>query len=67
MARKKQPPTPPAAEGQDCTITFGSNADVQRVLLQFSVSAERLLFTPADARDVANKLLRYADLAEGKK
>ena len=59
--------TPPGVENQDCTITFGHNTDIKKVLMQFSVMAERLIFSSDDARDVAKKLNYYADMADGKK
>ena len=48
-----------------CTIMFGSNATLRKVLMQFSVTAERLIFSPEEARDVSAKLLHYADVADG--
>lgn len=59
--------TPPGRDNQPCTIIFGHNAEIKKVLIQFSVTAERLIFDPDDARDVARKLLHYADMADGKK
>ena len=61
------PPAPIGAEGENCSIVFGHNVDIRKVLMQFSVAAYRLVFTPDEARDVARKLLHYADMAEGKK
>jgi len=60
----------PARLGQDgeaCQIVFGYNADEQKVLLQFSVAAPCLIFSPDDARAVAKQLTHYADMADGKK
>jgi hypothetical protein len=59
--------TPPGADGQACQIVFGHNAQIAKVLMQFSVAATRLIFSPEEARDVAAKLAHYADMAEGKK
>lgn len=59
--------TPPAVEGEGCEIIFGHNAEIRKVLMQFSVAATRLIFSPEDARDCAKKLQFYADMAEGKK
>ena len=73
MARKSQiGPTPkfsvpPAVDGTSCQIIFGHNASVKKVLMQFTAAAERLIFSPEEARDVAVKLMHYADMAEGKK
>ena len=50
-----------------CQIIFGHNTGIQKVLVQFTVAAERLIFSPDEARDVATKLAHYADMAEGKK
>lgn len=58
---------PPGIDEQGCQIIFGHNTSVRKVLMQFSVSAERLIFSPEEARDVANKLNHYADMAAGKK
>jgi hypothetical protein len=70
-ARKLGPdppaPTPLGVEGDVCTIVFGHNAQLGKVLMQFSVAASRLIFTPDEARDVASKLQFYADMADGKK
>lgn len=52
--------------GDPCQILFGSNPEVRQVLMQFSVAADRLIFSPEDARAVARQLLVRADLAEGK-
>lgn len=54
-------------EGTTCQIVFGHNVSIQKVLMEFSAAATRLIFSPAEARDVAAKLTLYADLAEGKK
>ena len=65
------PPNPMATnigiDGQGCSIVFGHNGDLRKVLMQFSVAADRLIFDPDDARDVAKQLLFRADMAEGKK
>lgn len=70
-ARKLGPaqpaPTPLGQDGQSCQIIFGHNTDIRKVLMQFSVAASRLIFSPEEARDVAQKLQHYADMAEGKK
>ncbi len=58
---------PPGIDQQGCQIIFGHNVSIRKVLMQFSVSAERLLFSPEEARDVATKLQHYAAMAEGKK
>lgn len=58
---------PPAIDGQACSIIFGHNTSVKKVLMQFTAAAERLFFSPEEARDVAKKLSHYADMAEGKK
>ena len=46
---------------------FGHNAEVQRVLMQFSAAASRLIFTPEEAEDCAAKLQYYAKAARGEK
>jgi len=70
-ARKLGPeppaPTPLGQDGQACQIVFGHNREIGKVLMQFSVAASRLIFTPDEARDVASKLQHYADMADGKK
>lgn len=58
---------PLGLEGQGCQIVFGHNVGIRKVLMQFSVLADRLAFSPEDARSVARNLLHYADMAEGKK
>lgn len=58
--------TPKGVENQNCVIVFGHSTVIKKVLMQFSVSAERLIFSPDEARDVAHKLQQYADLADGK-
>lgn len=58
---------PPGMDGQSCQIIFGHNVDARKVLMQFGVMAERLVFSPEEARDVASKLIHYALMAEGKK
>jgi hypothetical protein len=58
---------PPAIDGQGCQIIFGHNMSTRLMLMQFTAAADRLIFTPEEARDVASKLQNYADLAEGKK
>lgn len=74
MAREKPrvvpgPPNPVVAprgiEGQGCEIVFGHNADIRKVLMQFSVTCDRLLFSPEEAHDVASKLIQFAELARG--
>lgn len=59
--------TPPGQAGDPCQIVFGHNVKAQRVLMQFSRSAERLIFTPDEADDVATKLHHYAEAARGNK
>lgn len=54
-------------DGQSCQIVFGHNISIRKVLMQFGVSADRLIFSPEEARDVASKLIHYALMAEGKK
>jgi cytidine deaminase len=58
---------PPAVDGAECHIIFGHNVEVRKVLMQFTAAAERLILSPEEARDVATKLVHYADMAEGKK
>jgi hypothetical protein len=62
-----RPVVPQGLPDAPCAIVFGHNVSIRKVLMQFSVTADRLVFDPADARDVAAKLLHYADMAEGKK
>ena len=59
--------TPPGLAGDPCQIIFGHNVEAGRVLMQFSRSAERLIFTPDEADDVATKLHHYAEAARGHK
>jgi hypothetical protein len=69
LTNRKQPPAlliPPGQDGESCQIVFGHNTEIQKVLMQFSVSASRLVFSPDEARDVASKLKFYADMADGK-
>jgi len=58
---------PQGMDGQPCQILFGHNTEIRKVLMQFGVAAERLIFSPEEARDVASKLNHYALMAEGKK
>ena len=60
-------PVRPGVPGENCTIVFGHNVEIGRVLMMFSVAAERLVFTPEEAEDVAEKLRYYAQAARGKK
>ncbi len=60
-------PTPVGLDGQGCQIIFGHNAEAQRVLMQFNVAVTALTFTPAEAEDVAGRLLHYAKAARGEK
>jgi hypothetical protein len=59
--------TPPGIDGLGCQIIYGHNEGIKKVMMQFSVTADRLIFTPEEARDVAKQLLLRADMAEGKK
>jgi hypothetical protein len=65
MARSTTEATP--VDGAACTIVFGHNATVRRVLMQFSVPAERLVFSPEEAEDVAAKLRLFARRARGER
>jgi len=68
MARRRleRRSAPPVIDGQGCTIVFGANARIKKVLMQLSVSANMMIFSPEEARDVASKLLHYAEVADGK-
>lgn len=52
-------------QGEPCSIVFGHNAEIGRVMMMFSVAADRLVFTPDEAEDVAAKLQYYARAARG--
>ncbi len=56
-------PSPTETE-ESCTILFGHNAQIHKVLVQFPAPVDRLVLAPEAARDVAQKLQQYADLAE---
>jgi hypothetical protein len=58
---------PVGKEGDPLEIVFGHNAEIRKVLVQFGATVGSLVFSPEDARDVANKLRHYADMADGKK
>lgn len=58
---------PPVVNGSPCAIQFGHNTTIRRVLMRFEVQAQELIFTPEEARDVAEKLRQYADLSDGTK
>lgn len=60
-------PVPLGVEGEGCSIIYGHNASIKKVLMQFSVAATRLIFTPEEAREAAAHLRHYADMADGKK
>ena len=60
-------PTPRGLDGEGCQIIFGHNTNAQKVLMQFSAAASRLIFTPEEAEDVAAKLQYYAKAARGEK
>jgi hypothetical protein len=55
---------PPPADEAGCFLTFGHNAGIQKVLMQFSAPADRLIFTPAEARMVAQRLTHEADAVD---
>lgn len=57
-------PATPKPDGEDCTILFGHNTTIHKVLMQFSGGVDRLILSPEGARDVASKLQHFADLAE---
>lgn len=59
--------TPMGRSGETCEIIYGHNVQTQRVLMQFSRAADRLIFTPEEAEHVARQLLHYAEAARGKK
>jgi len=59
--------TPLGLDGEGCQIIFGHNTNAQKVLMQFSAAASRLIFTPEEAEDVAAKLQYYAKAARGEK
>ena len=59
--------TPIGVEGQGCQIIFGHNVEARAVMMQFSAMADRLIFTPEEAHDVASNLIRFAELARGSK
>ena len=58
---------PQGVPGDSMGIIYGHNADIGKVLIQFSVSISALQFDPEDARAFARQVLTRADLAEGKK
>lgn len=58
--------TPPGQHGQDVEIIYGHNADVKKVLMQFNVTAERLVLDPDAAEHVASQLVLHAKLARGR-
>ncbi len=60
-------PPPLGQDGEGCEIIFGSNTEIKKVLMQFSRAADRLIFSPAEARETARQLLLRADLADGTK
>ncbi len=57
----------PSVPGDQCEIIFGHNADIKKVLMQFNVTCDRLIFTPENAEHVAAQLTYYAMLARGGK
>jgi hypothetical protein len=67
--RKMPPPfpTPPGVDGDPCSIVFGHNTEIRKVLMKFSVTASQLVFSPEEAEDVAEKLKHYAKAARGHK
>jgi hypothetical protein len=73
MAKQKQTGPDPkftvpiGTEGAPLEIIYGHNTVVKKVLMQFNLLTSSLILTPEDARDVARKLLHYADMADGKK
>ncbi len=49
-------------------IVFGHNAADRKVLMYFPPPvAFQIVYSPEEARDVAAKLVHYADMADGKK
>jgi hypothetical protein len=54
-------------DGDPCSIVFGHNAEIRKVLMKFSVTASQLVFSPEEAEDVAEKLKHYAKAARGQK
>lgn len=60
-------PVPLGREGDRLDIVFGHNVSERKVLMQFNVATGCLIFDPADARSVAQQLVHYADMADGKK
>lgn len=58
---------PPTLAGDACEIQFGSNAEIKKVLMQFSVGCNRLVFEPEDAEHVAAQLVLHASIARGTK
>ncbi len=69
--RRLGPPSPvvpqPVTDGDTCIVTFGHNADIRRVLMEFPVVTNRLIFSPDDAENVATQLQYRAMLARGGK
>ncbi len=68
--KKKTPhpdfPVAPAAQNNEgCELVFGHNAAIKKVLMQFSVSCDRLVFTPEQAEQVAQQLTTQAAQARG--
>lgn len=59
--------TPMGQNDESCQIIFGHNVPSHTVLMQFARAADRLIFTPDEADDVATKLHFYAEAARGKK
>lgn len=71
MSKRLGPPSPVKApegvQGDDCKIVFGHNVSIRKVMMQFSVRCDRLVFSPEDADHVAANLTQMAMLARGSK
>lgn len=59
----RQAPEPDAT----VAIIFGANPPTRQVLMQFEQDGTRFVFSSEAAKDIAAKLLHYADVADGRK
>ncbi len=69
MAKASRPrmgPHDPPPEGS-IAIFFGANPPTRQVLMEFQNDGHRIVFSSDAARDVAQKILHYADVADGRK
>lgn len=60
-------PVPTGADNQTCTIIYGHNVSVRKVLVRFNVATAELIFSPEEAEDMAARLQHYAKAARGEK